>query len=97
MGIALIFISAPVYFLGLVALYLFDDDIGKFPILPGNSAYEAADGFVGQGGGADHAVVRARGGVRRGLRALPARQPDRHAAGGLHPHGAGQGPVASGA
>ena len=31
MGIALIFISAPVYFLGLVALYLFDDDIGKSP------------------------------------------------------------------
>jgi peptide/nickel transport system permease protein len=42
MGIALIFISAPVYFLGLVALYLFDDKIGKFPILPGNSAYEQA-------------------------------------------------------
>ena len=42
MGIALIFISAPVYFLGLVALYLFDDKIGKFPILPGNSAYDAA-------------------------------------------------------
>ena len=43
MGIALIFISAPVYFLGLVALFLFDDDIGKFPILPGNSAYGAGD------------------------------------------------------
>ena len=42
MGIALIFISAPVYFLGLVALYLFADDIGKFPILPGNSAYNSA-------------------------------------------------------
>ena len=41
MGIALLFISAPVYFLGLVALFLFDDDIGKFPILPGNSAYGA--------------------------------------------------------
>ena len=46
MGIALIFISAPVYFLGLVALYLFDDEIGKFPILPGNSAYDAADGVL---------------------------------------------------
>ena len=43
MGIALVFISAPVYFLGLVALYLFDDEIGKFPILPGNSAYDEAD------------------------------------------------------
>jgi peptide/nickel transport system permease protein len=45
MGIALIFISAPVYFLGLVALYLFADDIGKFPILPGNSAYNSASTF----------------------------------------------------
>ncbi len=45
MGIALIFISAPVYFLGLVALYLFADDIGKFPILPGNSAYNSATTF----------------------------------------------------
>ena len=36
MGIALVFISAPVYFLGLVALYLFDDNIGKWPILPGS-------------------------------------------------------------
>src|SRR3954463_3153370 len=39
MSFALIFISAPVYFLGLVVLYLFADDIGKFPLLPGNSAY----------------------------------------------------------
>jgi peptide/nickel transport system permease protein len=50
MGIALIFISAPVYFLGLVALYLFDNHIGVFPILPGNSAYGAADGFFGKAG-----------------------------------------------
>jgi len=48
MGIALIFISAPVYFLGLVALYLFDDKIGKFPILPGNSAYGPADSLAGK-------------------------------------------------
>jgi peptide/nickel transport system permease protein len=48
MGIALVFISAPVYFLGLVALYLFDDKIGKFPILPGNSAYGAADNLAGK-------------------------------------------------
>jgi peptide/nickel transport system permease protein len=48
MGIALVFISAPVYFLGLVALYLFDDNIGVWPILPGNSAYEAADTLVGK-------------------------------------------------
>jgi peptide/nickel transport system permease protein len=48
MGVALVFISAPVYFLGLVALYLFDDNIGRWPILPGNSAYEAADGVLGK-------------------------------------------------
>jgi peptide/nickel transport system permease protein len=48
MGIALVFISAPVYFLGLVVLYLFDDNIGKFPILPGNSAYGAADSIAGK-------------------------------------------------
>src|SRR5689334_12094168 len=29
MGVALVFISAPVYFFGLVALFLFDDSIGK--------------------------------------------------------------------
>src|SRR3954470_16057408 len=48
MSIALIFISAPVYFLGLVSLYLFADDIGVFPILPGNSAYEQAHTFLGK-------------------------------------------------
>jgi peptide/nickel transport system permease protein len=48
MGIALIFISAPVYFLGLVVLFLFDDEIGKFPLLPGNSAYGGAEGFFGK-------------------------------------------------
>jgi peptide/nickel transport system permease protein len=45
MAMALIAISAPVYFLGLVALYLFADDIGRFPIFPGNSAYGDAQGF----------------------------------------------------
>src|SRR3954453_21336475 len=45
MGIALLFISAPVYFLGLLALYLFDDNIGKWKILPGNSAYGDAKNF----------------------------------------------------
>lgn len=48
MGIALIFISAPVYFLGLVALYLFDDKIGIWPILPGNSAYNDATTIFGK-------------------------------------------------
>ncbi|MEA2217656.1 MAG: peptide/nickel transport system permease protein [Solirubrobacteraceae bacterium] len=39
MGGALVAISAPVYWLGLVCIYLFDKDIGAFPILPGQGAY----------------------------------------------------------
>jgi peptide/nickel transport system permease protein len=39
MGAALFAISAPVYWLGLVALYLFADDIGKFKLLPGAGSY----------------------------------------------------------
>jgi peptide/nickel transport system permease protein len=31
--------SAPVFWLGLVLLYLFADDIGQFPIFPGQGAY----------------------------------------------------------
>jgi peptide/nickel transport system permease protein len=50
MGIALIFISAPVYFLGLVALYLFDNHIGKWHLLPGASAYTDAHGFFHKAG-----------------------------------------------
>ena len=42
MTVALIFISAPVYFLGLVVLYLFANDIGVWHIFPGNSAYSQA-------------------------------------------------------
>ena len=39
MGLALVGISAPVYWLGLVALYLFSSDIGLIPILPGANSY----------------------------------------------------------
>ncbi len=39
MGGALIAISAPVYWVGLVALYLFSDDIGLVPLLPGANRY----------------------------------------------------------
>jgi peptide/nickel transport system permease protein len=39
MGGALVAISAPVYWLGLLALYLFSDDIGKFKIFPGAGSY----------------------------------------------------------
>src|SRR4051794_26319633 len=43
MTTALVAISAPVYWLGLVALYLFSEDIGRFPILPGSGAFQEAD------------------------------------------------------
>jgi peptide/nickel transport system permease protein len=39
MGGALVGISAPVYWLGLLSLYLFANDIGKFPIFPGSGSY----------------------------------------------------------
>jgi peptide/nickel transport system permease protein len=39
MGGALLAVSAPVYWLGLVALYLFADDIGRWPLLPGAGSY----------------------------------------------------------
>jgi peptide/nickel transport system permease protein len=39
MGGALIAISAPVYWLGLVSLYLFSKDLGKFPLFEGQGAY----------------------------------------------------------
>jgi peptide/nickel transport system permease protein len=39
MGTALVLISAPVYWLGLVSLYLFANDIGKFKIFPGAGSY----------------------------------------------------------
>jgi peptide/nickel transport system permease protein len=39
MGTALVFISAPEYWLGLIALYLFAADVGKLPILPGAGSY----------------------------------------------------------
>ena len=39
MGVALVAISAPVYWLGLVALYLFSKDIGQFPLFMGAGSY----------------------------------------------------------
>ena len=39
MGGALVAISAPVYWLGLLALYLFSEEFGRFPILPGAGSY----------------------------------------------------------
>ena len=39
MGTALVLISAPEYWLGLIALYLFASDIGQLKILPGANSY----------------------------------------------------------
>jgi peptide/nickel transport system permease protein len=39
MGTALVAISAPVYWLGLLSLFLFADDIGKIPLFPGAGSY----------------------------------------------------------
>ena len=39
MGTALVFISAPEYWLGLLALFLFASDIGKLAIFPGAGSY----------------------------------------------------------
>jgi peptide/nickel transport system permease protein len=39
MGSALVFVSAPEYWLGLIALYLFAADIGKVKIFPGSGSY----------------------------------------------------------
>lgn len=39
MGLALLAISAPVYWLGLVSLYLFSKDIGVIPVFDGQGSY----------------------------------------------------------
>ena len=42
----LAFISAPVFWLGLVALYLFSQDVGVLHIFPGIGSYAGADTFL---------------------------------------------------
>ena len=39
MGIALVFVSMPVFWFGLVLLFLFANDIGRFKIFPGAGSY----------------------------------------------------------
>jgi peptide/nickel transport system permease protein len=48
MGGALLAISAPVYWLGLVALYLFDKDVGKFKVFPGIDSYVPPSQDIGK-------------------------------------------------
>jgi peptide/nickel transport system permease protein len=42
MGAALVAISAPVYWLGLVSLYLFSDDLGRIKLFKGAGAYPSS-------------------------------------------------------
>lgn len=42
MTTSLAFISAPVFWLGLVSLYLFAEDIGRFPLFPGQGSFAGA-------------------------------------------------------
>jgi peptide/nickel transport system permease protein len=42
MTVALAFISAPIFWLGLVSLYLFADDIGRFRVFPGAGSFATA-------------------------------------------------------
>jgi peptide/nickel transport system permease protein len=46
----LVFISAPVFWLGLVALYLFADDVGIWHVFPGIGSYAGADSFLSKCG-----------------------------------------------
>jgi peptide/nickel transport system permease protein len=48
MGTALVFISAPEYWLGLIALFLFASDIGKLRIFPGAGSYVALSSDPGK-------------------------------------------------
>ncbi|MEA2266712.1 MAG: peptide/nickel transport system permease protein, partial [Solirubrobacteraceae bacterium] len=48
MGVALLGVSVPVFWLGLVMLYLFATDIGKFPLLPGANTYVAISSDPGR-------------------------------------------------
>ncbi len=39
MGVALVFVSMPVFWFGLVLLFLFANDIGRFRVFPGAASY----------------------------------------------------------
>jgi peptide/nickel transport system permease protein len=57
MGGALVAISAPVYWLGLVSLYLFSKDLGKFPIFEGQGAYPSTGNIFTNPGGVIPALI----------------------------------------
>jgi peptide/nickel transport system permease protein len=57
MGSALVAISAPVYWLGLVSLYLFSKDLGKFPLFEGQGAYPNTGTILSNPGGVIPAMI----------------------------------------
>jgi peptide/nickel transport system permease protein len=48
MGTSLVFVSAPTYWLGLIALYLFAADIGRFKVFDGSGSYVGLTTNAGQ-------------------------------------------------
>ncbi|CAA9473782.1 MAG: Dipeptide transport system permease protein DppB, partial [uncultured Solirubrobacteraceae bacterium] len=66
---------------------------GEVPALPGLGRVRQRHELPRARPGDDHALARPLDGVRGDLRAAASLQPARGAVGGLHPHGAGQGPV----
>ena len=48
MGAALLAVSAPVYWLGLVSLYLFSEELGWLPVFKGQGAYDQAETLAGR-------------------------------------------------
>ena len=57
MGGALVAISAPVYWLGLVSLYLFSKDLGKFPLFEGQGAYPQSGTILSNPGAVIPALI----------------------------------------
>jgi peptide/nickel transport system permease protein len=57
MGSALVAISAPVYWLGLVSLYLFSKDLGKFPLFEGQGAYPNTGNILSDPGAVIPAMI----------------------------------------
>ena len=93
MGTALLLVSAPEYWLGLILLYLFANDIGRIKVFPGAGSYV---GFTSDPWRWFTSLILPwlvlAGGQRRDLRAADPRQHDRGDGRGLHPHRPRQGP-----
>ena len=92
MGSALVLVSAPEFWLGLIALLLFASDIGKFKIFPGAGSYVGLtyDPWKWFTSLIMPWLVLAAG-SGGGVRAADPRQPARGDGRGLHPHRARQG------